>query len=123
MGCWLPRISTVPTEPARSAALSSFEQSSIEQFGRYDSLYSLRIVPSECEFSWSLSSKNWAVCWVDRIFPKASGVLSWSDMVIPVSASVKIMAFSKVPSNCSSIVLVTRIAVGSGIGFGLEVLR
>ena len=58
LGCWVPRISTVPTEPARSAAFSSFAESSIEDLSRCVSLYSLSIVPSASEFSESLSSRN-----------------------------------------------------------------
>ena len=116
LGCWVPRISTVPTEPARSAALSSFVQSSMEELGRCFSLHSLSIVPSASEFSESLSSRNWTVCWEDRILPKASGVLSLSAIVMPVSASVRVMAFSRVPSNSSSMAFVTWIVGGSGVG-------
>ena len=123
LGCWVPRISTVPTEPARRAALSSFAESSMEKLGRCFSWYSLSIVPSASEFSESLSSRNWTVCWADKILPKASGVLSLSTIVVLVKASVMVMAFSRVPSNSSSIALVTWIVDGSGSGFCLGILR
>ena len=62
LGCWEPRISIVPTEPARRAALSSLEHSSSVALGRCFSLYSFSIALREKESSASLSSRNWIVC-------------------------------------------------------------
>ena len=53
----------------------------------------------------------------------ASGVLSLSAIVVPVNASVRVMVFSRVPSNSSSMEFVTWIVGGSDAGLGLVVLR